>query len=68
MYVNKFIVQIKHTLRPPSEYSLFCIIRRIVGTLFPLASYEHCIDFADTPKTLALYNKRIVCQTSQIRW
>jgi len=27
-----------HTLRPPSEYNCFCILSRIVGTLFPLSS------------------------------
>jgi hypothetical protein len=48
--------KIEHTLSPPSEYNCFCILKRIVGTLFPLSSYEHCIDFAETPNTFTLHN------------
>jgi len=38
MLLKLYSTQTEHTLRPPSEYSRFCIISRIVGTLFPLSS------------------------------
>lgn len=42
------------TLRPPWWYNLSCMSKRMVGTLFPFRSYEHCIDSAETPNTLWL--------------
>lgn len=51
------------TLRPPWAYNLSCMSNRMVGTEFPLESYTHCMDSADTPKTLALgrkYNLRSI--------
>jgi len=43
------------TWRPPSEYNFLCIVKSIVGTLFPLLSYEHCMEVGETPNTLTLY-------------
>ena len=45
------------TCSPPRAYKCLCIIRSIVGTLFPLESNESCIDSVDTPKTLVLHMK-----------
>jgi hypothetical protein len=43
----------------------------MVGTEFPFESYAHCMDSADTPKTLALERKyyheiNICCQLNEI--
>lgn len=43
-----------YTFSPSWAYSLSCMRSNIVGTEFPLPSYVHCIDSAETPKTLAL--------------
>jgi len=50
-----------NTCRPPCAYKCLCINSSIVGTLFPLASKESCIDSVETPKTFALriVNKNI---------
>lgn len=42
------------TCRPPCAYKCLCIKMSIVGTLFPLASNDSCMDSVETPKTFAL--------------
>jgi len=51
-----------NTCRPPCAYKCLCINSSIVGTLFPLASKESCIDSVETPKTFALQiaNKKYI--------
>nr|GMD23617.1 Os12g0155250 [Ipomoea batatas] len=49
-----FILKMPSAFRPSCVYKRSCINKRMVGTLLPLVSYEHCIDSAETPKTLTL--------------
>lgn len=54
-----------YTCRPPSAYNRPCISKRIVGTLFPLESYDNCMDLADTPKIVRLEKKILKSRTNR---
>lgn len=44
----------KKTCKPPWAYRRLCISKSIVGTMFPLESYDNCMDSVETPKTVVL--------------